>query len=84
MNPQPVSAQTVQAWGVVSEVVPDGTAVERARQMANMFLDKPEVTRRNPRVLFTQPLKEALVRSTALGFSLEGASVAALFKPARQ
>lgn len=26
LNPKPISAQTVRDWGVVAEVVPDGTA----------------------------------------------------------
>lgn len=82
MNPRPISAQTAHEWGVVAEVVPDGTAVEHARQIAGALMERPEVTRRNTRILFMQPLKEALVRSVGLGFSLEGASVAALFKGA--
>jgi enoyl-CoA hydratase/carnithine racemase len=78
LNPQVISAQKAQDWGVVSEVVSDGKAVSRAVEIANNYLTKPEVTRRNTRILFVQPLKEALVRNTALGFSLEGASANAL------
>ena len=80
MNPQPISAVTAQNWGVVSEVVPDGTTVQRAYEIAEIYLIQPEVTRRSTRILFIQPLKEALVRSVGYGFSLEGASVTALFK----
>ena len=84
MNPQPISAETAQNWGVVSEVVPDGTAVQRAYEIADIYLAQPEVTRRNTRILFIQPLKEALVRSVGYGFSLEGASVTALFQSFNQ
>jgi enoyl-CoA hydratase/carnithine racemase len=80
LNPEPVSARTAMAWGVVAEVVPDGTAVARARQLADLYLAKPDVTRRNTRMHFMQPLKERLVRETGYGLALEGASAAALVK----
>lgn len=80
LNPAPVSAQTAQSWGVVAEVVPDGTALDRAQQIAGLYLAQPEVTRRNTRIHFIQPLKEALVRNVGYGLALEGASAAALVK----
>ncbi len=80
LNPEPVSAQTAKDWGVVAEVVPDGSAVARARALADQYLAKPDVTRRNTRIHFVQPLKERLVRETGYGLALEGASAAALVK----
>jgi enoyl-CoA hydratase/carnithine racemase len=80
LDPEPISAATAQAWGVVAEVVPDGTAVARARALADLYLEKPEVTRRNTRIHFVQPLKERLVREVGYGLALEGASAAALMK----
>jgi enoyl-CoA hydratase/carnithine racemase len=80
LNPQPLNARTAYQWGVVSEVVPDGTALSRARELALLYLEVPEVTRRNTRVHFTQPLKERVVREVGYGLSLEGASAAALVK----
>lgn len=80
LNPQPIGAQTAKEWGVVAEIVPDGGAVARARELAELYLAKPEVTRRNTRIHFIQPLKEALVRQTGYGLALEGASAAALVK----
>lgn len=80
LNPEPVFARTAKDWGVVAEVVPDGTAVARARELAEFYLAKPEVTRRNTRIHFVQPLKERLVRETGYGLALEGASAAALVK----
>ena len=77
---RPITAQTARDWGVVAEVVPDGTAVARARELADLYLAKPEVTRRNTRIHFIQPLKEALVRETGYGLALEGASASALVK----
>jgi enoyl-CoA hydratase/carnithine racemase len=80
LNPQPITAKTAQEWGVVAEVVPNGQAVARARELAALYLKAPEVTRRNTRAHFIQPLKERLVREVGYGLSLEGASAADLVK----
>jgi enoyl-CoA hydratase/carnithine racemase len=80
LNPQPLTARTAYEWGVVAEVVLDGQAVGRARELAKMYLKAPEVTRRNTRVHFIQPLKERIVREVGYGLSLEGASAADLVK----
>jgi enoyl-CoA hydratase/carnithine racemase len=80
LNPQPLSARTAHEWGVVAEVVPNGKALSRARELAAVYLKVPEVTRRNTRVHFIQPLKERIVREVGYGLSLEGASAADLVK----
>jgi len=80
LGPAPLSARTAQEWGVVAEVVKDGQAVSRARDLAAQYLKTPEVTRRNTRIHFIQPLKERIVREVGYGLSLEGASAAALVK----
>jgi len=77
LNPQPLAARTKYEWGVVAEVVSNGTALSRARELAKLYLKAPEVTRRNTRVHFIQPLKERIVREVGYGLSLEGASAAA-------
>jgi enoyl-CoA hydratase/carnithine racemase len=83
LDPQPLSARTAYEWGVVGEVVPDGKALGRARELAELYLKAPEVTRRNTRVHFIQPLKERIVREVGYGLSLEGASAADLVKSKR-
>ncbi len=80
LNPQPLSARTAHEWGVVAEVVPNGTALSRARALAELYLKAPEVTRRATRIHFIQPLKERIVREVGYGLSLEGASSADLMK----
>jgi enoyl-CoA hydratase/carnithine racemase len=80
LNPQPLPARTAQEWGVVAEVVPNGKALSRARELAELYLKAPEVTRRNTRVHFIQPLKERIVREVGYGLALEGASSADLVK----
>jgi enoyl-CoA hydratase/carnithine racemase len=80
LNPQPITARTAHEWGVVAEVVPDGTALARARELASLYLRVPEVTRRNTRTHFIWPLKERIVREVGYGLSLEGAAAADLVK----
>ncbi|CAL77481.1 putative 6-oxocamphor hydrolase [Bradyrhizobium sp. ORS 278] len=78
LNPQPLSAQEAANWGVVNHVVDDGTTVAFARELAALYLRQPEVTRRNSRIHFVQPLKERIVREVGYGLALEGASANAL------
>lgn len=80
LNPSPLSAAKAQEWGVVAEVVSKGKALARAQELASLYLKAPEVTRRNTRAHFIQPLKERLVREVGYGLSLEGASASALVK----
>jgi enoyl-CoA hydratase/carnithine racemase len=83
LNPQPLTARAAYEWGVVAEVVPNGRALNRARELAELYLKAPEVTRRNTRVHFIQPLKERIVREVGYGLALEGASSADLVKSMR-
>jgi enoyl-CoA hydratase/carnithine racemase len=80
LDPKPLPARIAQEWGVVAEVVPNGTALSRARELAKLYLKAPEVTRRNTRIHFIQPLKERIVREVGYGLSMEGASAADLVK----
>ena len=80
LNPQPLTARIAYEWGVVAEIVPNGQALSRARELAELYLKVPEVTRRNTRVHFIRPLKERIVREVGYGLSLEGASAADLVK----
>src|SRR5258707_8411201 len=84
LNPQPLPARTAQEWGVVAEVVPNGKALGRAQELAELYLKAPEVTRRNTRVDLIQPLKERIVREVGYGLSLEGSSSADLVKSMRR
>src|SRR5438067_3226431 len=83
LNPQPLTARTAYEWGVVAEVVPNGKALSRARELAKLYLKAPEVTRPNTRVHFIPPLNERIVREVGYGLSLEGASAADLVKSMR-
>jgi enoyl-CoA hydratase/carnithine racemase len=78
LDPQPISAQTAADWGVVNYIVEDGQAVAKAKSLAQIYLRQPEVTRRNTRIHFVQPLKERIVREVGYGLALEGGSASAL------
>ncbi|MBX9927230.1 MAG: enoyl-CoA hydratase/isomerase family protein [Hyphomicrobiaceae bacterium] len=78
LDPQPITAQIAADWGVVNYVVEDGQAISKARALAAIYLKQPEVTRRNSRIHFVQPLKERIVREVGYGLALEGASANAL------
>ena len=78
LDPQPICADTAHSWGVVNTIVEDGQAVAKARELAAIYLKQPEVTRRNTRIHFIQPLKERIVREVGYGLALEGASANAL------
>ncbi|XUM21496.1 enoyl-CoA hydratase/isomerase family protein [Bradyrhizobium oligotrophicum S58] len=78
LNPQPLSAQKAASWGVVNHVTDDGKTLAFARELAALYLRQPEVTRRNSRIHFVQPLKERIVREVGYGLALEGASANAL------
>ncbi len=60
--------------------MPNGKALARARKLASLYLNAPEVTRRYARAHFIQPLKERIVREVGHGLALEGASAADLVK----
>jgi enoyl-CoA hydratase/carnithine racemase len=83
LDPKPIGAREAHALGVVAEVVPNGKALARAREIARLFLTKPDVARRNTRIHFVQPIKERLIREVGYGLALEGASAAALVKSFR-
>jgi enoyl-CoA hydratase/carnithine racemase len=80
LDPKPLSARDAHALGVVAEVVPDGNALPRAREIAKSYLTRTEVTRRNTRIHFIQPIKERIIKEVGYGLALEGASAAALVK----
>ena len=65
---------------MVAEVVPNGKALSQTQKLNELYLKAPEVTRRNTRIHFIQPLKERVVREVSYKLSLKGASTADLVK----
>lgn len=58
--------------GVVAEVVPAGTAAERAWEVARELARQPDRTLRYTRVALTQQLKRMLLDQVGYGLALEG------------
>lgn len=83
LDPKPIAAETARDWGVVAEVTPKGAALTRAKALASGWLKVPEVTRRNTRIHFVQPLKERLIRETGYGLQLEGSSASAVVRASK-
>ncbi len=80
LDPKPIAAGVARDWGAVAQVVPDGQAVARAQEIARGFLQKPELTLRNTRIHFVQPIKRQLIEQVGYGLVLEGESVDALIR----
>jgi enoyl-CoA hydratase/carnithine racemase len=84
LDPSPLSASAAHALGVVTHVVPNGSALARAREIARAYLAKTDVARRTTRIHFIQPIKERLIKEVGYGLALEGAAASALVKSMRR
>ncbi|MGA8568342.1 MAG: enoyl-CoA hydratase-related protein, partial [Candidatus Binataceae bacterium] len=60
LNPQPLSARMAHEWGVVAEVVPNGKALSRGRELAELYLNRP----RDPEST-TENVPDSLARSSS-------------------
>jgi len=68
---QEIGAKEALQLGVVSEVVPAGKLMERARQVARYIADMPMLTRRYTRVALTQRLKRLMQEGLGYGLAVE-------------
>jgi 6-oxocamphor hydrolase len=69
---QRLSAQEALQLGVVSEVLPAGRVMSRARELARQILTQPPLTVRYARVVMTQELKKLLLEHLSHGLALQG------------
>jgi enoyl-CoA hydratase/carnithine racemase len=67
-----LSASEALEAGVVAEVVPAGTALERAWEVARELALQPDLTLRYTRVLLTQQLRRTVLDGVGHGLALEG------------
>jgi enoyl-CoA hydratase/carnithine racemase len=72
LTAQRLTAREAQDAGVVAEVVPDGSALERAGELAGELARQPDVTLRYTRELLTQQLRKQLSEGIGHGLALEG------------
>jgi enoyl-CoA hydratase/carnithine racemase len=78
LTSETLSALEAQRLGVVHEVLPPERVLSRAWEIASKLASKPIMTLRYSRLLFSQPLKQALHSDLVCGLALEGLSVGAL------
>ena len=69
---QVLSAQEMLDLGLVSEVLPRGELLERARELARQLSAQNPLVIRYTRRLFTHPLKRAMHELLGYGLALEG------------
>jgi enoyl-CoA hydratase/carnithine racemase len=74
---QTLDAKKALELGLVGEVLPKGKVLGRAWEIAEQFARKPDLLLRYSRLVFTQPLKEQMLRYLGLGLALEGLSTIA-------
>ncbi len=68
---QTLDARTAQEYGAVSEVVPEGQALARARELAAMIIAQPFMTRRATRLALVQGLKKLMLDGLGHGLAIE-------------
>lgn len=73
-----LTAEKAHQLGVVHEIHPPERLLARAWEIATRLASKPMQTLRYSRILFTQPIKERVLREMGYGMALEGLSVGAI------
>jgi enoyl-CoA hydratase/carnithine racemase len=68
---QKIGAQEAKDLGLVQEVVPSESLVERAWELARQITAQPAMTARYTRALFTQDIKRRLVADLPFGLTAE-------------
>ena len=69
---QRIGASEAQALGIVAEVLPRTSLMDRAWTLAAELSAKPAITLRNTRSAFTHPLKKRMLDELSRGLALEG------------
>jgi enoyl-CoA hydratase/carnithine racemase len=78
MTSEIMSVEKAHEFGVVHEILTADKLLPRAWEIATKLAAKPMNTLRYSRMLFTQPIKELMLRELGNGLALEGLSVSAL------
>jgi enoyl-CoA hydratase/carnithine racemase len=73
---QTIDAQTAKDWGLVNELVPSGTELNRAWELARTVSKQRTMILRHTRLLFTTELRRRMLDMVGYGLALEGLDVA--------
>ena len=73
-----IDAQTALQWGVVSEVVPHGRAVERGIEIARRLAAKPALYRSLQKQTLNVNMRRRIIHDVPFGMALEGLTAADL------
>jgi enoyl-CoA hydratase/carnithine racemase len=72
LTDEQISAAEALAWGLVGEVVPAGSELDRARELARRLALQPALVRRYTREVITLEIKRRLRDELGYGLALEG------------
>jgi enoyl-CoA hydratase/carnithine racemase len=76
LTQQLIDAEEAKTLGVISEIVPRGRLLDRAREIAAPIAALPPLTSRYTRVALTQKLRRIVDETVGYGLALEGISAA--------
>ena len=82
LTSETMTAQTAHHFGVVHEIHPAGQVLGRAWELARQLERQTMDTLRYTRMLFSQPLKESLIRELGPGMAFEGLSAISMAQSA--
>ncbi len=71
-----LGAEEAKDWGVVNEIVPADTLLDRAHELAEQLAALPPLTARYTRIALTQRLRRIVDEGAGYGLALEGISAA--------
>lgn len=69
-----IGAEEARALGMIAEIVPAESILERAFEHAHRIASKPSVVARNTRTALIRPLRQAIEDGLAMGLALQGAA----------
>ena len=72
MTGEPISVEDAHRIGFVNEIHPLENVLDRAWKLARDLNEKPNKALRYTRLVYTQPLKEMLLKNLNFGLALEG------------
>jgi enoyl-CoA hydratase/carnithine racemase len=70
-----IFAQEALAIGLINEIVPKADVLNRARELARVFLKQPDINRRYTRMLITEVIRREMNGMLGFGLAAEGLGI---------